>query len=111
MTLDFSPWVALILGILIGWLLGWFLDLFFDRRRRAEDERRRAELEELRRLRDLEVTSAPVVAIRSDVPDTAAAIEEEPLPPLPHEFLEEDVAPPTVKSGPAEEDDPDGDTG
>jgi hypothetical protein len=95
MTLDFSPWVALILGILIGWLFGWFLDLFFDRRRHAEDERRRAELAELQRLRSLEPANPPaVVVLRSDIPPATSAIEEEPLPPLHEEYLEEDLAPP-----------------
>lgn len=100
MMLDFSPWVALVLGILIGWLLGWSMDLWFDRRRHAEDkardELRRAELEELRRLRTLELVDVPPLALRSDM-SFAAAVEEEPLPPLQGEHLADDLSTPAVE--------------
>lgn len=45
MYLQFTPWVALVLGLLLGWLLEWLVELLFFRRRRLTCQERLARLE------------------------------------------------------------------
>lgn len=45
MYLQWTPWVALVLGLLIGWLLEWLFELFRFRRRRLTCQQRLALLE------------------------------------------------------------------
>lgn len=94
---DFSPWIALVLGILIGWLSGWLVDLWFERHQRAE-EKRRIDLEEHGRLRHANPDDAQALVL---LPEAAppvpghrarAGIEEEPLPSFHSEHLSDDLA-------------------
>ena len=102
MPLDFSPWIALVLGILIGWLSGWMVDMWFERHRRAA-EKRRIDAEERRRLRNANPPDAQSLVLLPEaaepVPGQAAgaAIEEEPLPPYHLEHLSDDLATPAVE--------------
>ncbi len=45
MHLQFTPWVALVLGLLLGWLLEWLFELFRFRRSRLACQQRLASLE------------------------------------------------------------------
>ncbi len=44
MYLQFTPWVALVLGLLLGWLLEWLFELFRFRRSRLACQQRLASL-------------------------------------------------------------------
>ncbi len=99
MELKFTPWVALVLGILIGWLLQWFLELWFFRKRRLECQRRLSELEADLRTREAELLlerehaaslEADLTALRA----RAAAAEVAPL--------SAEVAAPQLEAEPSE---------
>ena len=44
MYLQFTPWVALVLGLLLGWLLEWLFELFMFRRHHLACQQRLAAL-------------------------------------------------------------------
>ena len=52
---QFTPWVALVLGLLIGWVGEWLLELFVFRRSRTACQRKREELKAELKARDAEI--------------------------------------------------------
>ena len=69
MALHFTPWVALILGILIGLVLEWLLELFFWRRQRLECQRRLAKVEAAVKDREAQIKNvrAHIESLNSDL--------------------------------------------
>lgn len=58
MYLQFTPWVAFVLGLLLGWLLEWLLELWSFRRRRLACQQRLASLEAELSVRKADVRTA-----------------------------------------------------
>ena len=58
MYLQFTPWVALVLGLLLGWLLEWLFELFRFRRSRLACQQRLASQEAELEARNVDVKNA-----------------------------------------------------
>ncbi len=71
MSLHFSPWVGLVLGILLGWVMEWLLELFSWRLRRLACQRRLAEVEALLNERATQVknVTAHITSLKADLAD------------------------------------------
>jgi hypothetical protein len=79
---NFSPWLALVVGILIGWLGGWLIDARFERRRGRDV--RGAMREPATPASEAGVTVqdglAAAALVSDGAPVATPAVEEEPLP-------------------------------
>jgi predicted flap endonuclease-1-like 5' DNA nuclease len=76
MSLHFTPWVALVLGLLAGWVLEWLLELFLLRRRRLACQLRLAEAEAQLKARDTDLQGirAHIASLETDLAGRRARI-------------------------------------